>query len=129
MEKELLLRIESLERSISTLADRYNKLENGVSTLSKRVDQLEALVANIQNSNQTNSPYNGNAFQSPFGNPFRYSVVPQECDKHANDTQNTNDIQSSSIIIKKLDRIIDLFNNNFSRLNWRLEALENQRKE
>lgn len=127
MEKEILSRIESLERSISTLADRYNKLENTVSrlentisTLEKRVSQAEVTLTNAQ---LKFSLYQGNAFQSPYGNPFRYSAVPQECDKH------TNDIQSSSIIIQKLDRIIDLFNNNFSRLNWRLEALENQRKE
>lgn len=129
MEQTINERLDNLEKSISTLVDRYNKLGNDVSALIKRVSQLEVALTNMQLSNQTNSPYSGNAFASPFGNPFRYSIVPQECDKRVNDIQNTNDIQSSSIIIQKLDRIIDLFNNNFSRLNWRLEALENQRKE
>ena len=112
-----------------TIAERLENLEKAHNALATKVCQIEANMLNLVHTNQANSPYSGNAFQSPFGNPFRYSIVPQECDKRVNDTQSTNDIQSSSIIIQKLDRIIDLFNNNFSRLNWRLEALENQRKE
>ena len=123
MEKAPAERLDNLEKSISTLVDRYNKLGNDVSALIKRVSQLEVALTNMQLSNQTNSPYSGNAFASPFGNPFRYSAVPQECDKH------TNDIQSSSIIIQKLERLLELFNNNFSRLDWRLEALESKIKE
>ena len=123
MEKTPAERLDNLEKSISTLVNRYNKLGNDVSTLIKRVSQLEVALTNMQLSNQTNSPYSGNAFTSPFGNPFRYSAVPQECDKH------TNDIQSSSIIIQKLERLLELFNNNFSRLDFRLEALENKIKE
>jgi hypothetical protein len=112
-----------------TVAERLENLEGCVSRLVTRVDQLEATIANIQAFSPTINPYSGNAFQSPFGKPFRYSVVPQECDKRVNDIQNTNDIQSSSIIIQKLEKLLDVLNNNFSRLDWRLEALENQRKE
>lgn len=122
MEKTPAERLDNLEKSISTLVDRYNKLGNDVSTLIKRVSQLEVALTNMQLSNQTNSPYSGNAFQSPFGNPFRYTTVSPI--QPVSEIPNQNDV-----IIQKLDRIIDLFNNNFSRLNWRLEALENQRKE
>ena len=124
-------RLENLERAVSSLLDRYNKLENTVnrlentiSALEKRVSQAEVTLTNTQ---LKFSPYQGNAFQSPYGNPFRYTTVTPI--QSVNEIPNQNDIQSSSIIIQKLDRIIDLFNNNFSRLNWRLEALENQRKE
>lgn len=112
-----------------TIAERLENLERVVNTLSARMGHIEVTLTNLSLANQANSPYSGNAFQSPFGNPFRYSVVPQECDKRVNDMQNTNDIQSSSIIIQKLDNLLNQFNSNFSRLNWRLEALENQRKE
>ena len=122
MEKTPAERLDNLEKSISTLVDRYNKLGNDVSTLIKRVSQLEVALTNMQLSNQTNSPYSGNAFASPFGNPFRYTTVSPI--QPVSEIPNQNDV-----IIQKLDRIIDLFNNNFSRLNWRLEALENQRKE
>lgn len=122
MEKTPAERLDNLEKSISTLVDRYNKLGNDVSTLIKRVSQLEVALTNMQLSNQTNSPYSGNAFQSPYGNPFRYTTVSPI--QSVSEIPNQNDA-----IIQKLDRIIDLFNNNFSRLNWRLEALENQRKE
>ena len=122
MEQTINERLDNLEKSISTLVDRYNKLGNDVSTLIKRVSQLEVALTNMQLSNQTNSPYSGNAFQSPFGNPFRYTTVSP--------IQSVSEIPNQNeVIIQKLDRIIDLFNNNFSRLNWRLEALENQRKE
>ena len=127
MEKTPAERLDNLEKSISTLVDRYNKLGNDVSTLIKRVSQLEVALTNMQLSNQTNTPYSGNAFASPFGNPFRYTTVTPI--QSVSEIPNQNDIQSSSMIIQKLDRIIDLFNNNFSRLNWRLEALENERKE
>lgn len=122
MEKTPAERLDNLEKSISTLVDRYNKLGNDVSTLIKRVSQLEVALTNMQLSNQTNSPYSGNAFASPFGNPFRYTTVSPI--QSVSEIPNQNDV-----IIQKLDRIIDLFNNNFSRLNWRLEALENERKE
>ena len=105
-----------------TVTERLENLEGCVSRLVTRVDQLEAAIANIQASSTTFNPYSGNAFQSPFGKPFRYSTV-----NPVNPT--TPPIDNETIIIQKLDRIIDLFNNNFSRLNWRLEALENQRKE
>lgn len=122
MEKTPAERLDNLEKSISTLVDRYNKLGNDVSTLIKRVSQLEVALTNMQLSNQTNSPYSGNAFASPFGNPFRYTTVTP--------IQSVSEIPNQNeAIIQKLDRIIDLFNNNFSRLDWRLEALENQRKE
>lgn len=122
MEKTPAERLDNLEKSISTLVDRHNKLGNDVSTLIKRVSQLEVVLTNMQLGNQTNSPYSGNAFASPFGNPFRYTTVSPI--QPVSEIPNQNDV-----IIQKLDRIIDLFNNNFSRLNWRLEALENQRKE
>ena len=122
MEKTPAERLENLEKSISTLVDKYNKLGNDVSTLIKRVSQLEVALTNMQLSNQTNTPYSGNAFASPFGNPFRYTTVSPI--QSVSEIPNQNDV-----IIQKLDRIIDLFNNNFSRLNWRLEALENERKE
>nr|DAR97392.1 MAG TPA: Prefoldin subunit 1, Prefoldin subunit/CCT, PFD, CryoEM, Molecular Chaperone.8A [Caudoviricetes sp.] len=122
MEKTPAERLDNLEKSISTLVDRYNKLGNDVSTLIKRVSQLEVALTNMQLSNQTNGPYSGNAFASPFGNPFSYTTVSP--------IQSVSEIPNQNeVIIQKLDRIIDLFNNNFSRLNWRLEALENQRKE
>lgn len=127
MEKTPAERLDNLEKSISTLVDRYNKLGNDVSTLIKRVSQLEVALTNMQLSNQTNSPYSGNAFQSPFGNPFRYTTVTPI--QSVSEVPNQNEIQSSSIIIQKLDNILNQFNSNFSRLNWRLEALENQRKE
>lgn len=120
MEKTPAERLDNLEKSISTLVDRYNKLGNDVSTLIKRVSQLEVALTNMQLNNQTNSPYSGNAFASPFGSPIKYSAP-------VNPT--ALPIDNETMIIQKLDRIIDLFNNNFSRLNWRLEALENQRKE
>lgn len=122
MEKTPAERLDNLEKSISTLVDRYNKLGNDVSALIKRVSQLEVALTNMQLSNQTNTPYSGNAFASPFGNPFRYTTVSPI--QSVSEIPNQNDV-----IIQKLDRIIDLFNNNFSRLNWRLEALENERKE
>ena len=106
-----------------TIEERLENLERHLNTLTEKVRDIESIIISIQNNTNANSPYSGNAFQSPYGNPFRYSVAPQECDKH------TNDIQSSSIIIQKLDELLNQFNNNFSRLNWRLEALENQRKE
>lgn len=109
MEKELLLRIEALERIVRTL--------------DAKVSQLEMSLANMPNNTQVNGPYSGNAFQSPFGKPFQYSPVTPGCDKH------TNDIQSSSLIVQKLDRLLELINNNFSRLNFRLEALKNERRE
>lgn len=122
MEKTPAERLDNLEKSINTLVDRYNKLGNDVSALIKRVSQLEVALTNMQLSNQTNSPYSGNAFASPFGNPFRYTTVSP--------IQSVSEIPNQNeVIIQKLDRIIDLYNNNFSRLNWRLEALENQRKE
>lgn len=115
MEQTINERLDNLEKSISTLVDRYNKLGNDVSTLIKRVSQLEVALTNMQLSNQTNSPYSGNAFASPFGNPFKYSAA-------VNPT--TLPIDNETIIIKKLDRLLDLFNNNFSRLNFKLEDLE-----
>jgi len=108
-----------------TIAERVESLERTVNALTTKVSQLETLIANI-GGNQANSPYSGNAFQSPFGNPFQYQppiLTPQDYNKHI------NDIQSSSMIIQKLDRLLELFNNNFSRLNFRLDVLENERKE
>jgi len=101
------------------ITERLENLEKNVYNLSTRISQIESMLANIQQANQTSSPYSGNAFASPYGSPFKYSTV----------NPTTLPIDNETIIIQKLDRIIDLFNNNFSRLNWRLEALENQRKE
>lgn len=101
------------------ITERLENLEKNVYNLSTRISQIESMLANIQQSNQTSSPYNGNAFQSPFGKPIKYSTVNLA----------TLPIDNETIIIKKLDELLNQFNNNFSRLNWRLEALENQRKE
>lgn len=100
-------------------AERLENLEKCVNNLINRIAKIESMLANIQQANQTNSPYSGNAFASPFGSPFKYSAV----------NPTTLPIDNETIIIKKLDEILNQFNNNFSRLNWRLEALENQRKE
>jgi hypothetical protein len=108
-----------------TIAERVENLEKAVNALTTKVSQLEALIVNIGGS-QVNSPYSGNAFQRPYGNPFQYQppiLTPQDYNKHV------NDIQSSSMIIQKLDSLLELFNNNFSRLNFRLDVLENERKE
>lgn len=105
-----------------TVAERLENLEGCVSRLVTRVDQLEAAIANIQAFSHTVNPYSGDAFRSPYGNQFKYSTV-----NPVNPT--TPPIDNETIIIQKLDKLLDLFNNNFSRLNWRLEALENQRKE
>lgn len=105
-----------------TIEERLENLEKAHNALATKVCQIEASMLNLANTNQANSPYSGNAFQSPFGNPFRYTTVSP--------IQSVSEIPNQNeVIIQKLDRIIDLFNNNFSRLNWRLEALENQRKE
>lgn len=126
MEKTIAERLENLERVVSSLLDRYNKLENTVnrlentiSTLEKRVSQAEVTLTNAQ---LKFSPYQGNAFQSPYGNPFRYTTVTPI--QSVSEIPNQNDV-----IIQKLDNLLNQFNSNFSRLNWRLEALENQRKE
>lgn len=105
-----------------TIAERLENLEKAHNALATKVCQIEANMLNLANTNQANSPYSGNAFQSPFGNLFRYTTVSPI--QSVSEIPNQNDV-----IIQKLDRIIDLFNNNFSRLNWKLEALENQRKE
>ena len=119
-------RLENLERAVSSLLDRYNKLENTVnrlentiSTLEKRVSQAEVTLTNAQ---LKFSPYQGDAFASPYGNPFRYTTVTPI--QSVSEIPNQNDV-----IIQKLDNLLNQFNSNFSRLNWRLEALENQRKE
>ena len=108
-----------------TIAERVENLERVVNTLTSKVSQLEALIMNISSSH-VNSPYSGNAFQRPYGTPFQYQppiLTAQDYNKHV------NDIQSSSMILQKLDRLLELFNNNFSRLDFRLEAIENERKE
>lgn len=98
-------------------AERLENLEKCVNNLIDRIAKIESALANIQQSNQTSSPYSGNAFQSPYGNPFRYTtVVPIQS---VSEIPNQNDV-----IIQKLDRLLDLFNNNFSRLNFKLEDLE-----
>lgn len=105
-----------------TIEERLENLEKAHNVLATKVCQIEANMLNLVHTNQANSPYSGNAFQSPFGNPFRYTTVSPI--QPVSEIPNQNEV-----IIQKLDKIIDLFNNNFSRLNWRLEALENQRKE
>ena len=105
-----------------TIAERLENLEKAHNALATKVYQIEANMLNLVHTNQANSPYSGNAFQSPFGNPFRYTTVSP--------IQSVSEIPNQNeVIIQKLDRIIDLFNNNFYRLNVRLEALENERKE
>lgn len=101
------------------ITERLENLEKNVYNLSTRISQIESMLASVQQANQTNSPYSGNAFQSPYGKPFKCSTVNLA----------TLPIDNETIIIKKLDELLNQFNNNFSRLNWRLEALENQRKE
>lgn len=101
-------------------AERLENLEKCVNNLIARISKLESAIANIQQANQTNSPYSGNAFASPFGNPFKYSAA-------VNPT--TLPIDNEAMIIKKLDELLSQFNSNFSRLNWRLEAIENKIKE
>lgn len=111
MEKDILLRVEALERTVRTL--------------DAKISQLEVLIANMPNNTQVNGPYNGNAFQRPFGKPFNYfsfdPTVPMP--------QPQMIVQNVNAIEQKLDRLLELFNNNFSRLNFRLEALENERRE
>lgn len=100
-------------------AERLENLEKCANNLINRIAKIESMLANIQQANQANSPYSGNTFASPYGNPVKYSTVNLA----------TLPIDNETIIIKKLDELLNQFNNNFSRLNWRLEALENQRKE
>ena len=95
-------------------AERLENLEKCVNNLIERISKIESALANIQQANQTNSPYSGNAFASPYGNPFKYSTL----------NPTTLPIDNETIIIQKLDRLLDLFNNNFSRLNFKLEDLE-----
>ena len=108
MEKEILLRVEALERTVRTL--------------DVKVSQLEVLIANMQ----VNGPYSGNAFRSPFGNPFQYQPAVPVMNQPI---LGQSPVQNNNSIEQKLDRLLELFNNNFSRLNFRLEALENERKE
>ena len=44
-------------------------------------------------------------------------------------TPGQSPVQNNNSIEQKLDRLLELINNNFSRLNFRLEALENERRE
>ena len=112
MEKELLLRVEALERTVRTL--------------DAKVSQLEMSLANMHNNTQVNGPYNGNAFRSPFGNPFQYQPVVPIMNPPA---PGQSSVQNNNSVEQKLDRLLELMNNNFSRLNFRLEALENERRE
>ena len=112
MEKELLLRVEALERTVRTL--------------DAKVSQLEMSLANMHNNTQVNGPYNGNAFRSPFGNPFQYQPVVPIMNPPA---LGQSPVQNNNSVEQKLDRLLELMNNNFSRLNFRLEALENERRE
>ena len=112
MEKELLLRIEALERIVRTL--------------DAKVSQLEMSFANMPNNTQVNGPYSGNAFRSPFGNPFQYQPAVPVMNQPI---LGQSPVQNNNSIEQKLDRLLELFNNNFSRLNFRLEALENERRE
>lgn len=114
MEKDLLLlKVESLERHLNTLTEK--------------VRDLEGVIMGIQNSANTNSPYSGNAFRSPFGSPFKYQ--PTTPIIHSPTVVGQSPVQNNNSIEQKLDRLLELFNNNFSRLNFRLEALENERRE
>ena len=108
MEKDILLRVEALERTVRTL--------------DVKVSQLEVLIANMQ----VNGPYSGNAFRSPFGNPFQYQPAVPVMNQP---TLGQSPVQANNSIEQKLDRLLELLNNNFSRLNFRLEALENERRE
>lgn len=112
MEKELLLRVEALERTVRTL--------------DAKVSQLEMSLANMPNNAQVNGPYSGNAFRSPFGNPFQYQPVVPVMNPP---TPGQSPVQANNSVEQKLDRLLELINNNFSRLNFRLEALENERRE
>lgn len=109
MEKELLLRVEALERIVRTL--------------DAKVSQLEMSLAN---NTQVNGPYSGNAFRSPFGSPFQYQPVGSVMNPP---TLGQSPVQANNSVEQKLDRLLELINNNFSRLNFRLEALENERRE
>ena len=109
MERELLLRIEALERTVRTL--------------DVKVSQLEMSLAN---NTQVNGPYSGNAFRSPFGNSFQCQPVVSVMNPP---TPGQSPVQNNNSIEQKLDRLLELINNNFSRLNFRLEALENERRE
>lgn len=112
MERELLLRVEALERTVRTL--------------DAKVSQLEMSLANMHNNTQVNGPYNGNAFRSPFGNSFQCQPVVSVMNPP---TPDQSPVQNNNSIEQKLDRLLELINNNFSRLNFRLEALENERRE
>lgn len=112
MEKDILLRVEALERTVRTL--------------DVKVSQLEMTLANMPNNMQVNGPYNGNAFRSPFGNPFQYQPVVPVMNPP---TPGQSPAQANNSVEQKLDRLLELFSNNFSRLNFRLEALENERRE
>lgn len=111
MEKDLLLRLEALERTVRTL--------------DVKVSQLEVLIANMQ----VNGPYSGNAFRSPAGNPFQYQPAVSVMNPPTLGQSPVQHVQNINSIEQKLDRLLELFNNNFSRLNFRLEALENERRE
>ena len=108
--------------------ERLENLEGCVSRLIERVSKLESAIANIQQSNQANSPYSGDAFKSPYGKPFQYFSFDPTVPMPQMSVQNAS-IVNDSIINQKLDRLLELFNNNFSRLNFRLDELEKQRKE
>lgn len=112
MERELLLRVEALERTVRTL--------------DAKVSQLEMSLANMSNNTQVNGPYSGNAFRSPFGNPFQYQPAVPVMNPP---TPGQSPVQNINSVEQKLDRLLELLNNNFSRLNFRLEALENERRE
>lgn len=111
----------------NTISERLENLERHLNTLTEKVRQLQDMIVSMQNSGNTNSPYSGNAFQSPCGSTFKYQpnnpwVTPPM-------PVNQNSVQNTNAIEQKLDRLLELFNNNFSRLNFRLEALENERRE
>lgn len=109
MEKDVLLRVEALERTVRTL--------------DAKVSQLEMSLAN---NTQVNGPYSGNAFRSPVGNPFQYQPVVSVMNPPI---PGQSPVQNNNSVEQKLDRLLELINNNFSRLNFRLEALENERRE
>lgn len=111
----------------NTIAERLERLERHLNTLTEKVRRLQDMIVSVQDSANTNSPYSGDAFQSPCGSTFKYQpnnpwVTPP---MPLNRTSGQND----SVIEQKLDRLLELLNNNFSRLNFRLEALENERRE
>ena len=58
-----------------TIEERLENLERHLNTLTEKVRDIESIIISIQNNTNANSPYSGNAFQSPYGNPFRYTTV------------------------------------------------------